>query len=302
MGNETGIANVREARHQITSAAMLLGACLMVSPTIAAPHAVPQTAPQITTATAPCANPAWASRTVIVPANVQNYGTMQYQQTVALADKEVVLTFDDGPNVDTTLSILDTLDDYCVKATFFFTGLRADRYPELVREAALRGHTIASHTYSHPNNLRRIGWNSAVRQIRRGISSVQAALDGDPATSDMSVAPFFRFPGLNHSRGLRGWLASQNISTFSCDIGSDDWRRISSRSVIYRALRNIRSKRGGIIIFHDTKTRTATALPAILEQLQAEGYHIAHMVPEVTNQAVIAGNPTLAPQSGLSVH
>ena len=302
MGNETGIANVRGARHQIASAAMLLGACLMVSPTIAAPHAAPQTTPQTTAAIAPCANPAWASRTLIVPTKVQNYGTMQYQQTVELADKEVVLTFDDGPNIDTTLSILDTLDDYCVKATFFFTGLRADRYPELVREAALRGHTIASHTYSHPNNLRRIGWNSAVRQIRRGISSVQTALDGDIATSDMSVAPFFRFPGLNHSRGLRGWLASQNISTFSCDIGSDDWRRISSRSVIYRALRNIRSKRGGIIIFHDTKPRTARALPAILEQLQAEGYHIAHMVPEATNQAVIAGNPTLVPQSGLSVH
>jgi len=290
--------------YRTTSAALLLGACLVFAPAVAAPHAVSETATQTATptATSACANPAWPSRTIIVPAQVQNYGTMQYQQTVALEDKEVVLTFDDGPNIDTTLSILDTLDDYCVKATFFFTGLRAARHPELVREAALRGHTIASHSYSHPNNLRRLGWNSAVRQIRRGISSIQAALDGDTATSRMSVAPFFRFPGLNHSRGLRGWLASQNISTFSCDVGSDDWRRISSRSVIYRALRNIRSKRGGIVIFHDTKSRTARALPAILEQLQTEGYHIAHMVPEVTNQAVIAGNPTLVPQSGLSVH
>jgi len=295
----------RGTRYRTASAALLLGTCLAFAPAAAAPHTVSETAaptatptatPTVTpTVTSACTNPAWPSRTIFVPAQVQNYGTMQYQQTVALEDKEVVLTFDDGPNIDTTLSILNTLDDYCVKATFFFTGLRAARHPELVREAALRGHTIASHSYSHPNNLRRLGWNSAVRQIRRGISSIQAALDGDAATSSMSVAPFFRFPGLNHSRGLRGWLASQNISTFSCDVGSDDWRRISSRSVIYRALRNIRSKRGGIVIFHDTKSRTARALPAILEQLQTEGYHIAHIVPEATRPALVALTTTPAP-------
>jgi peptidoglycan-N-acetylglucosamine deacetylase len=227
-----------------------------------------------------CADESLQGRTIIVPAKVENYGTMQYGQTVDMEDRELVLTFDDGPDEKATLRILDTLDQYCVKATFFFTGLRAARYPHLVREAALRGHTIASHSYSHPNNLRRLSWNRAVGQIQRGISEIQGALDADDATSGMKVAPFFRFPGLNHSSPLRGWLASQNISTFSCDVGTDDWRRISSSAVVYRALRNIRSKRGGIVIFHDTKVRTANALPSVLEQLRAEGYRVAHMVPE----------------------
>jgi len=220
------------------------------------------------------------SRTVVVPTEVQSYGTMQYARTLDLEAKEVVLTFDDGPDPNATLSILDTLDRYCAKATFFFTGLRAERYPHLVREAALRGHTIASHSYSHPNNLRRLSWNRATRQITRGISEIQEALDGSPETSGMKVAPFFRFPGLNHSSALRGWLGARGISTFSCDIGTDDWRRISANAVVYRALRNIRSKKGGIVIFHDTKQRTASALPFVLQRLQKEGYRVAHMVPE----------------------
>lgn len=229
---------------------------------------------------AACIEAGGPSRTVMIPAAVQSYGTMQYARTVDLETKEVVLTFDDGPDPDVTPSILDTLDKFCVKATFFFTGHRAERYPHLVREAALRGHTIASHSYSHPSNLRRLSWNRATRQITRGISEIQAALDGAPETAQINVAPFFRFPGLNHSSALRGWLAAQNISTFSCDVGTDDWRRISSRAVVYRAVRNIRSKSGGIVIFHDTKPRTAAALPFVLNQIRDEGYRVAHMVPE----------------------
>lgn len=225
-----------------------------------------------------------------MPAAVGNYGTMQYGQTVTRRDGEVVLTFDDGPDPQSTPSILDTLDRYCVNATFFFTGLRAQRHPELVREAALRGHTIASHTYSHPNNLRRLNWTRATRQIRRGIEEIQAALDGAPETQGLTVAPFFRFPGLNHSGPLRGWLAAQNISTFSCDVGTDDWRHISSRNVVYRALRNIRTKGGGIVIFHDTKPRTAAALPEVLDGLLAEGYRVAHMVPETVRPAEAPGS------------
>ncbi|MEQ9517879.1 MAG: polysaccharide deacetylase family protein [Parvibaculum sp.] len=245
-----------------------------------------------------CEQAGFLSRTLILPASVQSYGTMQYQKSVGVEDKELVLTFDDGPDPVVTPQILDTLDQFCVKATFFMTGLRAERYPELVQEVARRGHTIASHSYSHPNNLRRLGWNSATRQISRGINEIQEALDAHDDTKSVRVAPFFRFPGLNHSTGLRGWLANQNISTFSCDAGTDDWRRISSNTLTYRALRNIRSTRGGIVIFHDTKPRTAAALPSILQQLQNEGYHVAHMIPArdaATTSAKLAAAPITAP-------
>ncbi len=250
-----------------------------------------------------CIDAGGPSRTVIVPTKAQSYGTMQYARTVGLAPKEVILTFDDGPDPDVTPSILDTLDAYCVKATFFFTGHRAERYPHLVREAARRGHTIASHSYSHPNNLRRLSWNRATRQITRGIAEIEAALDGSPETAHIDVAPFFRFPGLNHSSALRGWLAARDISTFSCDVGTDDWRRISSRAVVHRAVRNIRSKSGGIVIFHDTKQRTAAALPFVLQRLRSEGYRVAHMVPEgdLPIDETLAETPALEASPDLSL-
>lgn len=232
---------------------------------------------------ATCDNTLGPARVVSVPSEPADYGTLQYARTLDLDQKEVVLTFDDGPDPDVTPRILDTLDAHCLKATFFFTGHRAERYPHLVREAARRGHTIASHSYSHPNNLRRLSWSRATRQIQRGIDEIQAALDGEGEAGRYTVAPFFRFPGLNDSTGLRGWLAARDISTFSCDFGSDDWRRISASSVVQRSLRNIAYKGKGIIIFHDTKSRTAAALPYILDSLKARGYTIAHMVPEGTD-------------------
>ncbi|MGA0619613.1 polysaccharide deacetylase family protein, partial [Ligilactobacillus salivarius] len=83
-------------------------------------------------------------------------GAMQYPQTAPLAARQVAFTFDDGPNPDTTPLILDILDRHCVKATFFIIGIYAERHPEIVRDIAARGHTIGTHTWSHPNNLRHL--------------------------------------------------------------------------------------------------------------------------------------------------
>lgn len=207
------------------------------------------------------------------------YGTLQYPRTLGLAPKEIVFTFDDGPDPEVTPRILDTLDKHCLKAAFFFTGLRAERYPELVREAARRGHTIATHTYSHPNNLRRLSQSAAISQIERGRTRIDAALKGAPDTDHLRAAPFFRFPGLNDSPALLNWLEERNIATFSADFGSDDWRRLSAASVYQRTLKNADYVGHGILIMHDTKPRAAAALPLILKELARRGYSAAHIVP-----------------------
>ncbi|MFS2318676.1 polysaccharide deacetylase family protein [Maricaulis sp. D1M11] len=205
-------------------------------------------------------------------------GTMQYTDTLDLAPGEIVFTFDDGPSPDYTLEILDTLDTHCVKAVFFLVGLYADRHPELVREIWSRGHTVANHTWSH-QLLHRVGPVTGGREVERGFDAINAALlglqteVGEPAQS----APFFRFPGLNHTRHLRTQLAGDDIAVISCDIGTDDWRRISSDSVYQRALRNIESRGSGVVIMHDTHARTATALPRLLDTLAERGYRAVHL-------------------------
>ncbi len=208
------------------------------------------------------------------------YGGLQYARTAALRHKEVALTFDDGPNPETTPAILDILDRHCVKATFFMVGIYAQKHPELVREVAARGHTIGTHTWSHPNNLRHFSPASAERQIRQGFTAVETALATAPAKDRDRLAPFFRFPGLNDSKPLIGWLGERNIATLSCEFGADDWKSIGAAQVRARALRNIASLGRGILILHDTKPRTAAMLSSLIVALRADGYSLVQLVPE----------------------
>lgn len=224
-------------------------------------------------------------------------GTMQYARTLDLAPKEIVFTFDDGPNPEHTPKILDALDRHCIKATFFIVGRYAELHPEIVRETWKRGHTIASHTWSHPILSQMNHW-SARKQIDRGFEAARNALAGltDKDGNEARVAPFFRFPGLNHTKGLRNYLAGQDIATFSCDMGTDDWRSISPWTLYNRALRMIEYEGRGIVIFHDTHYRTSHMLPQILDELARRGYRAVHMVPKGGAPAAMANAEPALPR------
>ena len=134
-----------------------------------------------------------------------------YQRTQTfLKPKEVVLTFDDGPMPWITKSILDTLDANCTKATFFSVGRMAIAYPATTREVLARGHTLGTHTWSHPLNLKRLKPEGAIDEIERGFAAVALAA-GQP------IAPFFRFPGLNDNAALLSHLQSRGVGIFTVD-------------------------------------------------------------------------------------
>src|SRR5579863_4497458 len=97
------------------------------------------------------------SRTLVVdPRQHPRIGTMQYPETLPLADHEVVLTFDDGPLPKNSNKVLDILADECVKATFFTIGDQARANPEGVRKLLAAGHTIGTHTQTHPLSMNRM--------------------------------------------------------------------------------------------------------------------------------------------------
>ena len=225
------------------------------------------------------------------------YGTLQYARTANLGPKQVALTFDDGPSPDVTPLILDILDQHCVKATFFMVGIYAEKHPDIVRDVAARGHTIATHTWSHPNNLRNFRQANAQREIRRGFEAVESALASAPADARARLMPFFRFPGLNDSQPLMRWLGERNIATLSSEFGADDWRTISASEVRRRAMRNIRSVGSGILILHDTKPRTANMLSSLITSLRAEGYELVQLVAEegARELALSVPDPLLRP-------
>jgi len=183
---------------------------------------------------------------------------------------EVVLTFDDGPAPKVTGPILDTLDAYCTKATFFEVGEMALAHPTMTKEVLARGHTVGTHTWTHPLNLRRLTLDQAKDQIERGFAAVSLAA-GTP------VAPFFRFPGLSDSNELLSYLQARNIASFTVDVISNDSFIGSSSTIAARALREVDRMKGGILLFHDLKRPTAKALPLILAGLKAKGYKVVHL-------------------------
>jgi peptidoglycan-N-acetylglucosamine deacetylase len=229
-----------------------------------------------------CANPDAlnVARTVEIDTTggpVYGEFTPQPKQKRFLAPKEVVLTFDDGPMPWITKSVLDTLDRFCVKATFFSVGRMARAYPETVKDIVARGHTLGTHTMNHPFNLRTVRRDKAHLEIERGFEAVAAAA-GTP------VAPFFRFPGLSDSAKLVSYLRDRNIATFSVDAVSNDSYIHDSGALTKFTLQQIEQSKGGIVLFHDIKVVTAKALPAILASLKQRGYSIVHMTAKAPYQ------------------
>ena len=202
------------------------------------------------------------------------FGFEHFKQYDFLRDKEVVLTFDDGPWPGNTPAVLRALADNCLKATFFEIGEHAMWHPEIAKEVAAAGMTIGSHTWSHKDLARNPyakDLELAKQEIEMGISAVHMALDAP-------FASFFRFPDLQHPPAMMSYLAERNIAVFSTDIDSFDFKMRKPEQVIKSVMTKLDKRGKGIILMHDFQRNTAEALPELLRQLKAGGYKVVHMV------------------------
>ena len=205
------------------------------------------------------------------------FGFEHFKQYDFLRDKEVVLTFDDGPWPGNTPAVLKALTDECLKATFFEIGKHATWHPEITKQVIEAGMTVGTHTWSH-QDLARNPYAKDIEQakaeIEMGISAVHMAAGGG------KVAPFFRFPALQHPPQLMSYLAERNIGVFSTDIDSRDFKLHKPEELIKSVMSQLEKHGKGIILVHDFKHHTAEALPELLRQLKAGGYKVVHMVPK----------------------
>ena len=178
----------------------------------------------------------------------------------ASARNEIALTIDDGPDPVVTPQVLDILDRYAVKATFFCIGEKAAHYPDLCREIVRRGHVIENHSQHHRHYFSLMGYSGLMREL-------QAAQD--TLTHITGQRPlFFRAPaGLRNPfldpvlarLGLR--LATWSVRGFDTKIG--DVGRVKSK-----LLHGLRA--GAILLLHDgNAARTPEGTPVILEVLPA---------------------------------
>ena len=225
------------------------------------------------------------------------FGFEHFKQYDFLREKEVVLTFDDGPWPENTAAVLKALADNCLKATFFEIGEHAMWHPELTKEVVAAGMTVGTHTWSH-KDLAKNPYASdielAKQEIEMGFSAVHAAAGGAP------IAPFFRFPDLQHPPALLAYLAERNIATFSTDLDSFDFKLHKPEQVIKSVMSKLEKHGKGIILMHDFQRATAEAMPELLKQLKAGGYKVVHLVPRAPVTTIAKYDEMVAQQDKLS--
>ena len=170
----------------------------------------------------------------------------------------VYLTFDDGPVEPCTPWVLDTLDRYGVKATFFMVGDNVRRNPELYQEMKRRGHSYGNHTMHHLQGMRSMSW-----RYWRDITEADALIG----------SPLFRPPhGLLRWKQARAIKEHYNLVMY--DLVTRDYsRKLTAEQVLANVKRYARN--GSIIVFHDSLKawdNMHRALPAAIEWLQSQGY------------------------------
>lgn len=182
-------------------------------------------------------------------------------------EKIIALTFDDGPDPSDTPAILDLLNQYGAKATFFVIGKRVEKHPDLVKRELREGHEIANHTYSHPYFKKRIPGEKVQEEI---LKAEQIIFDTTGHKPNL-----FRPPGGYYGENLvnaskkSGYL----VVMWSWHQDTEDWNKPGVAKIVNKVLNNVRN--GDIILFHDYvegKSQTLEALKQILPQLIEKGY------------------------------
>ncbi len=186
--------------------------------------------------------------------------------TLAAARAEISLTFDDGPDPQITPQVLDMLDRYGAKASFFCIGERAAAFPEIVRAIVQRGHSVENHTYRHPHAFAFFG----MTRLRREIEAAQAVI-----TSISGRAPqFFRAPAGFRSPLLDPVLAACGLRYVSWTRRGYDAVRRDPSQILESLTRDLTA--GDVLVLHDgTRARTTEGVPVVLAVLPRLLEHLA---------------------------
>jgi peptidoglycan/xylan/chitin deacetylase (PgdA/CDA1 family) len=203
------------------------------------------------------------------------FGFEHFKQYDFLREKEVVLTFDDGPWPQNTPAVLKALADECLKATFFEIGEHATWHPEITKQVIEAGMTVGTHTWSHKDLAR----NPYASDIEKAKQEIEMGFSAVHMAAGVLVAPFFRFPDLQHPPQLLAYLSERNIASFSTDIDSFDFKIRKGEQVVKSVMTKLEKRGKGIILMHDFQHSTAEGLPELIRQLKAGGYSVVHMVP-----------------------
>lgn len=201
----------------------------------------------------------------------ESVGTQETSDIGTQAAHKVYLTFDDGPSIYTE-EILDILDEYNIKATFFVLGKEDEESRKLLQDIVDRGHTLGMHSYSHSYE----GIYGSVKDFAADFKKLQDFLYDVTGVESC----YYRFPGGSSNtvsqvdmQEFAGYLKSQDVSYFDWNISSGDGgsRQLSVEMLVENCTKGITERGTNMVLMHDSagKRTTVEALPIIIEKIQA---------------------------------
>ncbi len=183
--------------------------------------------------------------------------------SVERSDKVLAISFDAAWGGTQTPAILDILDEYGIKTTFFLVGIWVEKYPELVREIARRGHEIGNHSTSHPQ-MSRLSTDGN-RQELKAVSDRIELLTGVRPT-------LFRPPFGDYNDTVVTVSRAEGYECVQWNVDSLDWKNRGVEDLVRNATRN--NHPGDIVLFHNDSQYIVDALPKVLKAYQDAGYRV----------------------------
>ncbi len=212
----------------------------------------------------------------ILKSNIEKEIQIREERAKIEADqnrKIAYLTFDDGPSPNVTPQILETLNKYDVKATFFVIGKNVDAYPNILKRTYDEGHALAYHSYTHDYGLVYASTDSFLDEMKRTEIAIQNVVGEDFSTK------VIRFPGGSHGDKKNPFkdAATQfgyKYYDWNALNGDAEGPSFSKDWLVNRLKETTLGQKELVVLMHDMggKQTTADALPEIIEFLKSEGY------------------------------
>lgn len=178
-------------------------------------------------------------------------------------EKKVAISFDCAWGNEHTKPIMDILDQYDVKTTFFMVKFWAEKFPEDVLEISKRGHEIGNHSSTHPN-MAKLSVEDMTKELQGSSEAIEKITGKKP--------DLFRPPFGAYSNNLIETCEANGYYVIQWDVDSLDWKEITTEQIVDRVTRNV--KPGSIVLFHNNAEHVEDYLPAVLDKLKSEGYAI----------------------------
>ncbi|QOX63420.1 polysaccharide deacetylase family protein [Anoxybacterium hadale] len=183
--------------------------------------------------------------------------------SVDTQEKKIAISFDCAWGNEHTKPILDILDQYDVKTTFFMVEFWATKFPDDVKEIYSRGHEIGNHSSTHPN-MSKLSEEDITRELKGAEDAIVQITGVKPTV--------FRPPFGAYSNSLVETCEANGYQVIQWDVDSLDWKDITADQIVERVTRNV--KPGSIVLFHNNAQYVENYLPAILSKLKEDGYTI----------------------------